>query len=278
MKTKLIEYNTTENPGQLECRIAINELFESKNEKDRFFSKLPSFLESDPNNKIVYQVDNTHINYHTEELIPKARDNRPALLLLLGNPASHSVVSGMFFAFEANNTEHRFWKIILKNSGVLNVSISGELSPEEKNSIRRNQILESRYSSPFQIGLSVFISMPSGASDKWSGVAGIQKLIGIRALRRLEHEEKKRVTKTIDNFVTKNGAVVAFQKNAWENMKTANDPDYSREIVNKVGLTGKVDNRDINLICVPPTRLSGPCSRVLANLTQKYTGVKQTKQ
>lgn len=278
MKTKLIEYNTTKNPGQLECRIAINELFESKNEKDKFFSKLPSFLGSDPYNKKVYQVDDTHINYHTEELIPKARDNRPALLLLLGNPASHSIVSGMFFAFEANNTEHRFWKTILKNSGVLNVSISGEISPEEKNSIRRNQILESRYSSPFQIGLSVFHSMPSGASDKWSGVAGIQKLIGKKAFRKLEHEEKKRVSNTIDNFVTKNGAVIAFQKNAWQNMKTATDPDYSKKIVNKVGLTGKVDNRDINLICVPPTRLSGPCSRVLANLTQKCTGVKPTKQ
>ncbi len=116
METKLIEYKTTENPGQLECRIDINKLFESKNEKDKFFSKLPSFLESDPYNKIVYQVDDTHINYHTEELIPKVRDNRPALLLLLGNPASHSVVSGMFFAFEANNKEHRFWKTILKNS------------------------------------------------------------------------------------------------------------------------------------------------------------------
>ena len=278
MNTKLIEYNTTENPGQLECRIAINQLFESKNEKENFFSKWPFFLESDLNNKIVYQVDDTYINYQTEELIPKARDNRPALLLLLGNPASHSVVSGMFFAFEANNTEHRFWKTILKNSGVLNVSISGEKSPEEKNSIRRNQILESHYSSPFHIGLSVFISMPSGASDKWSGVAGIQKLVGIKAFRKLEHEEKKRVTNAIDKFVTKNGAVVAFQKNAWENMKTANDPDYSREIVNKDGLTGKVDNKDINLICVPPTRLSGPCSRVLANLTHKHTGVIQTKQ
>ena len=278
MKIKLFEYNRTENPGQLECRIAINELFESKREKDNFFSKLPSFLESDLDNNIVYQVDDTHINYHTEELIPKTRDNRPALLLLLGNPASHSVVSGMFFAFEANNTEHRFWKSILKNSGVLNVSISGEISPEEKNSIRRNQILESRYSSPFQIGISVFHSMPSGASDKWSGVAGIQKLIGKKAFRKIEQEEKKRVLNTVDNFVTGKGAVIAFQKNAWENMKTANDPDYSKEIVNNVGLTGKVDNRDIKLICVPPTRLSGPCSRVLANLPQKYTGVKQTKQ
>jgi len=272
LKTKFIEYNTTENPGQLKCRIAINELFESKNEKDIFFSKLPSFLESDLYNNRVYQVDDTHINYHTEVLIPKARDNRPALLLLLGNPASRSVVSGMFFAFEANNTEHRFWKTILKNSGVLNVSISGELSPEEKNSIRRNQILESRYSSPFQIGLSVFHSMPSGASDKWSGVAGIQKSIGKKAFRKIEHEEKKRVLNTIDNFVTNNGAVIAFQKNAWENMKTANDSDYSREIVNRVGLTGKVDNRDITLICVPPTRLSGPCSRVLANLTKNIQG------
>lgn len=271
MKTKLFEYNRTENPGQLECRIAINELFESKREKEKFYSKLPSFLESDLDNKKVYLVDDTHINYHSEELVPKTRDNRPALLLLLGNPASHSVVSGMFFAFEANNTEHRFWKTILKNSGVLNLSISGEISPEEKNSIRRNQILESCYSSPFQIGISVFHSMPSGASDKWSGVAGIQKLIGIKAFRKMEHEEKKRVLQTVDNFVTRKGAVIAFQKNAWENLKTTNDPDYSKEIVNKLGLTGKVDNRDINLICVPPTRLSGPCSRVLANITQKYT-------
>jgi len=235
---------------------------------------LPSFLESDRYNEEVCRVDDTYIKYHTEELIPKARDNRLALLVLLGNPASHSIVAGMFFAFEGNNTEHRFWKTILKNSGIFDLSIPGELSPEEKNTIRRNQILESHYSSPFQIGLSVFHSMPSGASGKWSGVAGILKLIGIKALRKLEHEEKKRVSNTIDNFVTKKGAVVAFQKNAWENMRTSSNPEYSKKIVNKVGLTGKVDNRDIHLICVPPTRLSGPCSRVLANLTPKCTGVK----
>lgn len=271
MKAKLIEFNTTKNPGQMKCRIAINELFESKKEKEKFLSNLPSFLKSNLYNKKVYQVDNTYITYNTEELIPKTRDKRPALLLLFGNPASHSVDSGMFFAFEANNTEHRFWKVILKNSGVLDVSMPGVISPKKKNSIRLNQILKSSYSSPFQIGLSVFHSMPSGSSgkDKWSGVVGIHKLIGIKALRRLEHEEKKRVSNTIKKFVTGNGAVIAFQKNAWENMKTINDPQYSQKIVNKKGLIGKVGNSGIKLICLPPTRLSGPCSKVLKNLITK---------
>lgn len=270
MNNQLIKYSTTENPGQLKCTITIDKLFETKNERDRFFMKLDSFLDSDKYNRKVYRVNKTHITYHTEELIPAIRNDKPALLLVLGNPASHSIDAGMFFAFEANNTEHRFWRTILNNAGILNMSIPDDKSPDEKNTIRRKKILESNYSSPFQIGLSVFLSMPSGASNDWSGVAGIHKLIGIKALRRLENEEKKRLLKTIDNFVTQNGAVVVFQKNAWQNMKAPTDQDYAREIVNKKGLTGTVDTRNIELICVPPTRISGSCSRILSNLTRKY--------
>ena len=38
---------------------------------------------------------------------------------MLGNPASHSVEAGMFFAFEGDGKEHRFWKNILKPSSLL---------------------------------------------------------------------------------------------------------------------------------------------------------------
>ena len=36
------------------------------------------------------------------QLIPAKTDKRPPLLLVLGNPATHSVESGMFFSFEGN--------------------------------------------------------------------------------------------------------------------------------------------------------------------------------
>ena len=113
--------------------------------------------------------------------------------------------------------------------------------------------------------------MPSGASGDWSGVAGIHKLLGKKALRRLEHEEKKRILSTINEFVTEKGAVVVFQKNAWQNLKRAVDDNYDYTIVCKKGITGKVEDRkNIDLICVPPTRLSGPCSRILKErLTEK---------
>ncbi len=265
MPTKLIEYANTETPGQFACKISIEELFESTKEKEKFFKKMPEFLNSDHHNHQVYQIDNKYIRYNSEELIPKSRNNKHALLLILGNPASHSIVSEMFFAFEGNKKEHRFWKNILPESGIVDLSIKGNKTHHEKNIERKNQIINSTYISQFQIGLSVFHSMPSGASDKWSGVAGINKLLGKKALTKLEQEEKKRLFTTIESFVNDNGSVLVFQKNAWENLKSKHDPSYNAKFVNKTGMIGKVKDQEASLICVPPTRLSGPCSRVISN-------------
>ena len=270
MGSKLLEYSPIKDcHGQLKCKIIINELFKSSKEKESFLGKINDFLHSDKTNEEIYTVTEKYIEYKTEQLIPDKRDNRPQLLLILGNPASHSINSGMFFASESNKSEHRFWKKILKES---NIYLSDDdLSLENKNEDRKRKILDSDYESPFQIGLTVFHSMPSGASGDWSGVAGIHKLLGKKALRRLEHEEKKRILATIDEFVTGKGAVVVFQKNAWQNLKRAVDQNYDYTTVRKKGITGKVEDRkDIDLICVPPTRLSGPCSTILKErLTKK---------
>ncbi len=81
--------------------------------------------------------------------------------------------------------------------------------------------------------VSVIISMPSALGGKWGGV-------------------------------------VTFQKNAWNALKSANDPQYGPETAKAGKLKGTlVDNHSIPLLCVPPTRLSGPCSRVLYTLLNK---------
>ena len=58
-------------------------------------------------------------------------------------------------------------------------------------------------------------------------MAGVQKLIGGRALRKLEQEESSRVFKLAEKFIIPKGAVIAFQKNAWNSLRSENDSEYS---------------------------------------------------
>jgi len=145
------------------------------------------------------------------------------------------------------------------------------------NALRKKQLLELDYETPFRIGLSVFISMPSAPSGPWGGVEmGIQKLVGVNALRRLEAEESKRITKCAKAFIgdDPHGKVVTFQKNAWDGLRSENDPKYDIKLARAGELKGTlIGNSKIPLFCVPPTRLAGPCRKILRQfLTEKYMG------
>jgi len=95
----------------------------------------------------------------------------------------------MFFSFEGNKKEHRFWKDILAKAGVLKLSYDENLSVEELNEHRKTQLLNLKYKSPFRIGLCVFISIPSAPSGPWSGIAGVQKLIDAKAMKEPNKQE-----------------------------------------------------------------------------------------
>lgn len=263
----MLSYRQTD-PVRLLCEIDLTQLLPSPKERDRFDKNWKSFLQSDPCNKKIFKRKGDLLIYQSEQLIPYKSDDRLSLLHVLGNPASHSVKAGMFFALEKNKKEHRFWKGILENSGVLKLNQSNnKASVEEINKHRKNQLLNLDYESPFRIGLCVFISMPSGSSGKWSGVAGVQKLLGIRALRRLEVEETRRVVECAKKFLLPNGIAVTFQKNVWNGLKSDGNISYSLQNANKGKLIGSLkDMPNIHLLGVPPTRLSGPCSRVLRQL------------
>jgi len=59
--------------------------------------------------------------------------------LVFGNPASHSVAAGMFFAFKDNRKENRFWKSILRPAGVLSFSFDENLPAKKLNTLRKKQ-------------------------------------------------------------------------------------------------------------------------------------------
>ncbi len=260
---QLLAYRETE-PGSLACSLDLFRLFKTVKERDQFESKWLEFLGSDPYNRYLFQLQGNRLTYNTEQLIPLKTNNNTPLLMVFGNPASRSVVEGMFFAFERDRKEHRFWKRILERSGVVDFYIDGNLSVEKKNEQRKERILNLKYNSPFRIGMSVFISMPSGASGPWSGVGGVQKLIGAKAMKRLGDAEKDRILETSNHFLNDKGVVLTFQKNAWEILRSDEDPAYEITLAKSGRLKGSLGDRPgIKLFGLPPTRLVGPCSRVM---------------
>lgn len=250
---------------KLKCSINLDRLFPDKSERERFDSKFKDFIKSEKANRSLFQKIGNKLSYDSEQLIPTKVNSKPPLLLVLGNPASHSVKNGMFFSFEGDSKEHRFWKNILKPAGMLDLDRNEGLTNSQLNRQRKKQLLELTYQSPFRIGLCVFISMPSSSKGSWGGVSGIHKLIGAKAMRRLETEESRRVFECAKRFFKRNGAVVTFQKNAWNALRSEKDPEYNRELAKQNKLIGALKEMPyITMYGVPPTMRSRPCQRVLS--------------
>jgi len=254
-------------PVRMDFAVDLSALLPTPTERKNFDRKWKSFIASDDANKSIYQRKGNRLLYKSEQLIPSKKDSRPALLLVFGNPASHSVQSGMFFSFKDNGKENRFWKSILKPSGIVDLPFDPSLSADVLNMERQERLLNLDYDAPFRIGLCVIISMPSAPGGKWGGVAGIQKLIGAKAMRRLEEAERKRVVRCSKEFLSKDGVVVSFQKNAWNSLKSDEDPVYDINLAKPGKLKGKIENcPGVSLFGVPPTRLLGPCREVLSKV------------
>ena len=269
MTESILSYQQRD-PVKLQCKIDLKKLLPVPKQRERFNKKWKDFFESDSCNKEIFEIKGDRLKYQSEQLIPTEVNNKPPLLLVLGNPASHSVKEGMFFSFEGNKKEHRFWKDILKKAGVLDLPYDENLSVAELNNHRKKQLLELNYKTPFRIGLCVFISMPSAPSEPWSGIAGVQKLLGAKAMEKLEKEESLRVIECAKKFLTPNGIAVTFQKNAWNALRSDTDPEYKLTLAKDGKLKGILkDMPNIPLLGVPPTRLSGPCSKILSNLLKQ---------
>jgi len=86
------------NSIKLECEINLDLLFDTNKERERFEQRWDEFLESNPHNPKIFKKTGNRLNYLSEQLIPEKQDERPSLLLVLGNPASQSVANGMFFS------------------------------------------------------------------------------------------------------------------------------------------------------------------------------------
>ena len=70
-----------------------------------------------------------------------------------------------------------------------------------------------------------------------------------------------------EKFINSKGAVIAFQKNAWDGLRSEKDAIYGINAARAGKLNGTLKgHNDSTLLCVPPTRLAGPCRRVLEKI------------
>jgi len=147
---------------KLKCKIRLDRLFPDQKRRERFDYKWKIFIEDSCNNDI-YRLQGNTLSYDSEQLIPTKTNAKPPLLLVLGNPANESVKRGMFFGAKKDGKELPFWEHIIEKSGFLPLLPVKDLPAGELNKSRKSQLWNIEYDTPFRIGLSVFISMPSAA-------------------------------------------------------------------------------------------------------------------
>ena len=82
-------------------------------------------------------------------------------------------------------------------------------------------------------------------------------------------KNNRRVIKLAEEFISAKGAIIAFQKNAWNSLRSEKDAEYSIGAARAGSLNGTLKgHNDLALLCVPPTRLAGPCRRVLTQMSK----------
>ena len=193
--------------GNITCTLDLAVLYPDAKALDAFNKRWADFLAADEGHTHVLRREGDVITYPHKSWIPEKENGKPSLLLLFGNPAPHSVMKDIYFAYEGKGTEHRFWKV-LRELGFT------DLYGNDPNI--KAKFLNLDHDSPFRLGFEVIYTFPSSASKpKWSGVAGVERLFGKSAAATILQAEKRRLSQAIDGWMKDGGAIIALQKDAY---------------------------------------------------------------
>jgi hypothetical protein len=239
---QMITYKKT-GEGKYECTIDLNGLF-THEELNKFNSRWEEFCNSDEAiSSLIKRIGNTLIYPH-KSWIPTKIDKRPSVLMLFGNSALHSLRDDIYFSYEGIGTEHRFWKVF-RELGYIDIDSDPETIKQD--------FFNLWYESPFRLGLDVIYTFPTPASNpqKWATEAGLERLFRKKAMEIMFASEKTRVLPLIKEFVKDRGAVIAFQKNAY-NAVAKNSYNLNR--ARNFELKSLLDD-SIRIYGTPPTRL-----------------------
>jgi len=223
--------------------------------KDKLKDKVNCIDTGNKDKKVFRFEGETRLIYATEVLIPKPKKDRENLLLLLGNPAIHSIKDGMFFSYERTRgeckwREHRFWDG-LRSCGLFTEDPK-KPTPDDIaaiNTEKKQKLLNGSYRTcfKFNIFLMTYFSFPTPASKKkkdaidYSGVRGIKKAVEDKIFTEMKEFEFCRFKYIVSS--NRIGNIICFQKEAWS------------EIINRIGkdnikcIEGNICNEQNHPVC-----------------------------
>jgi hypothetical protein len=242
--------------GFSQVQIDLIKLFDTSKEHNNFHKRFGPFMSSDPLSKDIIGLENNILTYKTEHIVPAHNDGRKKVLFLLGNPATHSVQTGIPFSYENKRNggkgEHRFWEA-LRSTGYIDLPYNMSVTEKKK------LLFNLQYKSTIRFSLEVFFTLPSTASSrgkaaepiqKKSGVLQIEYLLGRNALIKIAKKEKER----LEDIIKIHDAVIVAQKDAYNGIKSKESQEYDGKKIKASGIETKTFN-GVPLFCTPPTYL-----------------------
>jgi hypothetical protein len=190
--------------------------------------------------------------YATEVLIPTIKEDRANLLVVVGNPAIHSVAEGIPYSYErhkgGSHIEHRFWRA-LRETGVVAFPESRNKPSAANSKYKRDCLLSGCYESKLKFNLFIlpYFSFPTPASGKYNGVAGIRRIVEQNIFTEMKKFEDQRFEKIIKSYAINN--LICFQKDAWKQIESVKCKPSNSHYVGSTRLLHTAKGRD-ELACV----------------------------
>ncbi len=183
----------------------------SKKQISVFEERLNKIGSNDPDFFDICSFRDGILRYESETLLPAKMDgSKQKVLLVLGNPAIHSIKMGMFFYSKGNGSRHQIWGKLAK-AGV--VKAVPKTTREEEAILRRDMILSGTNSDKYLVGLTTFYSFPTpGAKFSLAGVAGVERLF-----KPIIEQVCKMEVERILSYPFTDGAIIVFcQKSSFQ--------------------------------------------------------------
>ncbi|MDW7774690.1 MAG: hypothetical protein SCH71_17550 [Desulfobulbaceae bacterium] len=207
--------------GDYSVEVNLNNLFTGNQDHLNSFYKHYDFIAyEDKDFKSLVSLVDGILRYESETVLPLIEDDfKPRVLLVFGNPATHSVKHGMFyFSMGGDNFyRHGLWGKLLKAGLVSEVksnTTDNYQARKKEANLRKLMILAGKSSDNYLVGLTTFYSLPTPGSfdSEYSGVAAVEKLFR-PVLDTVARAEVKR----IQSYPFTRGATVVFtQKSSYE--------------------------------------------------------------
>lgn len=191
-----------------------------------FTKKFNKICSEDIDFKKICSFNGSILKYKSESLFPKSGNpQKKKVMIIAGNPATHSVAKGMFFysktvkdksSQKVKEIKHQFWGKLEDADLIFPIKKETLAAAAKK---RKKCILEGTTSDKYLLGLTTFYSFPTAAKK---GVPLVERLFK-DVLPQLQRLEYKRL---ISYPFSQNAAWVFMQDSSYRYVQSFHKIDY----------------------------------------------------